>query len=79
MLPLKPEHELLLTEDPWAEIAIVSTVQIVSDAAEPPATITAAPGDKCARCWRVLPEVRPPAMLCERCEEAVEIWDTRAA
>ncbi len=38
-----------------------------------------ADGAKCARCWRVLPEVRPPAMLCERCEEAVEIWDTRAA
>jgi isoleucyl-tRNA synthetase len=39
----------------------------------------AASGLKCARCWRVLPEVRPPAMVCERCEEAVEIWDTRAA
>jgi isoleucyl-tRNA synthetase len=38
-----------------------------------------AEGLKCARCWRVLPEVRPPAMVCERCEEAVEIWDTRAA
>jgi isoleucyl-tRNA synthetase len=38
-----------------------------------------AEGAKCARCWRVLPEVRPPALVCERCEEAVEIWDTRAA
>jgi isoleucyl-tRNA synthetase len=38
-----------------------------------------AEGHKCARCWRVLPEVRPPALVCERCEEAVEIWDTRAA
>jgi isoleucyl-tRNA synthetase len=37
-----------------------------------------ADGTKCARCWRVLPEVRAPAMVCERCEEAVEIWDTRA-
>jgi isoleucyl-tRNA synthetase len=36
-----------------------------------------ADGVKCARCWRVLPEVQPPAMVCERCEEAVEIWDTR--
>jgi isoleucyl-tRNA synthetase len=35
-------------------------------------------GAKCARCWRVLPEVKAPAMVCERCEEAVEIWDTRA-
>jgi isoleucyl-tRNA synthetase len=38
-----------------------------------------ADGLKCARCWRVLPEVKPPALVCERCEEAVEIWDTRAA
>jgi isoleucyl-tRNA synthetase len=38
----------------------------------------AADGTKCARCWRVLPEVTAPAMVCERCEEAVEIWDTRS-
>jgi isoleucyl-tRNA synthetase len=38
-----------------------------------------ADGHKCARCWRVLPEVKAPAFLCERCEEAVEVWDTRAA
>jgi len=38
-----------------------------------------ADGHKCARCWRVLPEVKAPTFLCERCEEAVEIWDTRAA
>ena len=38
-----------------------------------------AEGHKCARCWRVLPEVKAPAWVCERCEEAVEIWDTRAA
>ena len=37
-----------------------------------------ASGHKCARCWRVLPEVAPPTFLCERCEEAVAIWDVRA-
>jgi isoleucyl-tRNA synthetase len=37
---------------------------------------TRADGCKCARCWRVLLEVTPPKMLCLRCEEAVEIWDT---
>ncbi len=36
-------------------------------------------GHKCARCWRVLPEVKAPTFLCERCEEAVAIWDARAA
>jgi isoleucyl-tRNA synthetase len=39
----------------------------------------AAPGAKCARCWRVLPEVKAPAMLCERCEEAVAEWDASRA
>jgi len=37
-----------------------------------------ASGHKCARCWRVLPEVAAPTFLCERCEEAVAIWDVRA-
>ena len=30
-----------------------------------------APGHKCERCWKVLPEVAPPKMLCERCDDAV--------
>jgi isoleucyl-tRNA synthetase len=34
-----------------------------------------ATGHKCARCWRVLDEVKPPVMLCERCEDAVALWD----
>jgi isoleucyl-tRNA synthetase len=38
-----------------------------------------AAGRKCARCWRILPEVKPPAMLCERCEDAVAAWDAAAA
>ena len=38
-----------------------------------------AAGRKCARCWRILPEVKPPAMLCERCEDAVAAWDAKAA
>ncbi|MFI4936411.1 MAG: isoleucine--tRNA ligase [Caulobacterales bacterium] len=35
-----------------------------------------AEGLKCARCWRVLTEVKAPAMLCERCEDAVAVWDS---
>jgi isoleucyl-tRNA synthetase len=38
-----------------------------------------ASGLKCARCWRVLQEVKPPAMLCDRCAEAVAQRDARAA
>ncbi len=53
----------------WAECAIVS-------GAEPGDTlaVSKAPGEKCARCWRVLPEVgsdnRHPE-LCLRCSDAV--------
>jgi isoleucyl-tRNA synthetase len=74
-LPLSPEHAALLTDDEWAEIAIVSAVQTVPDPDEPPAIITAAPGAKCARCWRVLPEVGSQPghpTLCARCADAVE-------
>jgi isoleucyl-tRNA synthetase len=34
-----------------------------------------AKGCKCARCWRVLAEVTAPAMLCDRCDDAVAAWD----
>jgi isoleucyl-tRNA synthetase len=36
-------------------------------------------GCKCLRCWRILPEVQPPKLLCLRCEEAVEAWDAAHA
>ncbi len=74
-LPLSAAQAGLLTADEWAEIAIVSNVRIVADESEPLATISPAPGDKCARCWRVLPEVgKQPGhpALCVRCADAVE-------
>ena len=49
------------------EVASVALVPIASH------------GCKCARCWRVLPEVTPPSMLCERCVDAVAAWDAKAA
>jgi len=42
-------------------------------------TPTAADGCKCARCWRILPEVKPASQLCLRCEEAVAVWDSSDA
>jgi isoleucyl-tRNA synthetase len=36
-----------------------------------------ADGCKCARCWRYLPEVKAPNMLCLRCDEAVAEWDAQ--
>jgi isoleucyl-tRNA synthetase len=74
-LPLSGAPAGLLTADEWAEIAIVSNLRVVADENEPLATISPAPGDKCARCWRVLPEVGKQTghpTLCERCADAVE-------
>jgi isoleucyl-tRNA synthetase len=75
VLPLSAEHESLLTDDEWAEVAIVSTMRTELTAGEPEASITLAAGTKCARCWRVLEEVgtqpKHPA-LCLRCTDAVE-------
>ena len=53
----------LLDAQAWAELAIVS-------AASPGAALEVhrAPGEKCARCWRVLPEV---STLCRRCTAVV--------
>jgi isoleucyl-tRNA synthetase len=73
-LPLNAAHETLLDAAEWAEIAIVSYVKIVPDTGEPLARVTPAPGEKCARCWRVLTEVGTDAehpALCLRCAEAV--------
>jgi isoleucyl-tRNA synthetase len=38
-----------------------------------------AEGHKCARCWRMLPEVAVPKFLCERCDDAVATWDAAHA
>jgi isoleucyl-tRNA synthetase len=67
----------LLDADAWAEVAIVSSAS-PGDALK----IDRAPGEKCARCWRVLPEVgsQPshPA-LCVRCADVVEGLSCQAA
>jgi isoleucyl-tRNA synthetase len=74
-LPLSAKDATLLSPEEWAEIAIVSSVQTELDPGEPLASVRVAEGSKCARCWRVLPEVgqdaRHPA-LCARCVDAVE-------
>jgi isoleucyl-tRNA synthetase len=74
-LPLSADHEHLLDEAEWCEIAIVSSVRIVRDTDEPLSRVMPASGDKCVRCWRVLPEVGSSAShpgLCLRCTDAVE-------
>ncbi|MBX5472697.1 MAG: class I tRNA ligase family protein, partial [Acetobacteraceae bacterium] len=73
-----PDAEVWLSEAEWAEIGIVSAATVRREAGvEPPCRVELhrAEGEKCARCWRVLPEVgenkRHP-LLCRRCVDAVE-------
>jgi isoleucyl-tRNA synthetase len=74
-VPLMSGEDGLLTADEWAEVAIVSAVELDPTFARPFVTITPAPGTKCARCWRVLQEVGHQPnhpTLCARCADAVE-------
>ena len=80
-LPLPLDATMLLTPEEWAEITIVSALEIIADpeGRDPERRLAVrigrAPGAKCARCWRVLPEVGTvPAhpALCLRCADAVE-------
>ncbi len=68
-LELPPEFLAVLDAEAWAEIAIVSQ-------ATPGETllVVRAPGEKCQRCWRVLPEVGARTEhpgLCRRCDAVV--------
>jgi isoleucyl-tRNA synthetase len=65
-----------------AEIAITSTATVETAAAldglytvpeikGAGARFAKASGAKCARCWRVLEEVKPHTHLCDRCTGAV--------
>jgi isoleucyl-tRNA synthetase len=75
-----PETDLgLLSAEEWAELSIVSALTLAPAPESPDQAaaveVTPAPGEKCARCWRVLPEVgRHTAhpTLCTRCCDAVE-------
>jgi isoleucyl-tRNA synthetase len=84
-------HRAALEGLDLAEIAIVSDA-VLSDGPAPAgaftlpdiagvaAVIVVAQGDKCQRCWRVLPEVAALAHgLCERCTGAVRRREAGAA
>jgi isoleucyl-tRNA synthetase len=64
----------LLDAAGWEELAIVSAASAMPGAGALAASVSLAPGGKCARCWRVLPEVGSVAAhpaLCLRCADAV--------
>jgi isoleucyl-tRNA synthetase len=64
----------LLDPDEWAGLCIVSGFE-ATIADERAVEVTAAPGHKCERCWRVLDEVGSHSVhptLCLRCADAVD-------
>ncbi len=69
------EDRALLPAEGWAELCIVSGLRLEAGEAEVAVEFHPAPGAKCDRCWRVLPEVGASAAhptLCRRCEAVVE-------
>ena len=63
----------LLSPEQWAEVLIVSQVAVTAGVQTSNETHVA-PGQKCERCWKVLPEVGLSAAhptLCRRCEAVV--------
>jgi isoleucyl-tRNA synthetase len=67
-LTIPPDAAGMLDAEGWAELAIVSQAQ-----PGPALAVGRAAGDKCARCWRVLPEVGSKhAGLCLRCTAVIE-------
>ncbi|MCX7376025.1 MAG: isoleucine--tRNA ligase [Alphaproteobacteria bacterium] len=74
VMALPDEQAGLLSAEAWADILIVAGAT-VETAAVAGARAAVAPGTKCERCWKVLPEVGRSAAhpgLCARCEDAVE-------
>ncbi len=85
------DAEILRTLD-LAEITITSAAKVATGSPSPDTfkidevpgvdvAFAKAPGSKCARCWRILPEVGKSAKhphLCLRCEAAVEEHDAKS-
>ncbi|WP_262694204.1 isoleucine--tRNA ligase [Kordiimonas aquimaris] len=61
-----------------AEIFITSTAELKLGT-ETNVSVTVAEGEKCERCWIVLPEVSKNGDLCNRCTDAVDAHDNAAS
>ena len=80
------DDRALMAAEEFAGLAIVSALAysdapppegafMLADMADVAAVVAAAPGAKCVRCWKILPEVGASAahpLLCRRCVDAVE-------
>ncbi|NKB19774.1 MAG: isoleucine--tRNA ligase [Alphaproteobacteria bacterium] len=80
-----PDYQVALTEIDLADLCITSSARFddgeapteafsISDVADIKVVITAADGEKCGRCWKILPEVGTHDVhkdLCGRCASAI--------
>jgi isoleucyl-tRNA synthetase len=86
------ETVALLRDVPMDDVCITSAIAItasappegaytVPDVANIGVKVELASGDKCLRCWKVLPEVgkHKHAMVCERCSDAIDTLPQAAA
>jgi len=74
---ISTEDQALLESVNMADVCITSGVQFSSGT--PSVIIEKAPGEKCTRCWKVLPEVEENGDLCNRCSGAVAQAKEKAA
>jgi isoleucyl-tRNA synthetase len=71
-LELSPADAALVQSVDFAELAIVSSVEVTErPGSEPGIAVALSTFDRCARCWRYLPDVAPATQLCGRCAHAI--------
>ena len=71
-LSLPEEEVMLLSGIDLPTLFITSDAQIVDcNASQIKVEINLAVGDKCERCWKILPEVNTNEGICQRCNEVV--------
>ena len=73
-LGFAPGEDPLLGAEEWAEVLIVARAAVAVGEGLAACAVEVAEGEKCARCWRVLPETGSNAChpgLCLRCADAV--------
>jgi isoleucyl-tRNA synthetase len=65
--------EIAITSVASVEVGSLDGLYAVPEIKGAAARFVKAPGDKCARCWRVLEETRADTHLCNRCTDAVAV------
>ena len=70
VLTLPSEWHAKLADVDWAEVCVTSALQV--QVGEAGVAFQAAQGDKCPRCWKVLPDVSTHG-VCDRCHQAVGV------